>query len=81
MKSKTISESIISVLKTQIDPISPKEILKKISEECLYNFKSKNPESIVRATLRKHCINISYPLSSKQKLFLVTSDGKFKLID
>lgn len=74
---KTVNEAIIEVLKQASAPLDSKEIYKRIEEKKLYNFKSENPENIVRNQLRRHSENLSpNKITSKVKHF-VHKDGKF----
>lgn len=77
---KTINEAIIGVLKKEGKPLFPKEILVKITENRLYQFKSESPENIVRNQLRRHCENVgNLAAASKVKYFVCLDDGKYRL--
>lgn len=62
-----IKDAIFEVLKKENKPLSVKEIYLQIVENQLYNFKSDNPEHIVRTLLRRQSENINFPSSRKVK--------------
>ena len=53
MEKRTINQVIIEVLKNEGKPLTIEEIYKIIREENLYQFRSKNPQHIVRTQLRR----------------------------
>lgn len=77
MKKFTLKDTIFKILKSTNKPLSIKEIYLQIVENQLYNFKSENPEHIVRTLLRRHSDNIKFPSAKKTKYFTFLSDGTF----
>lgn len=80
MASKTIKEAIIEVLKQEGKALSSKEIVTRIKEQNLYQFKSKSADNIVNSQLRRHSVNVTLNASSKIKLFKLTDLGNYELI-
>lgn len=72
-----IKDAIFEVLKKENKPLTVKEIYLQIVENQLYNFKSDNPEHIVRTLLRRQSENINFPSSRKIKYFIFLEDGTF----
>ncbi|MET3036079.1 restriction endonuclease [Chryseobacterium sp. NRRL B-14859] len=72
-----IKDAIFEVLEKENKPLSVKEIYLQIIENQLYNFKSDNPEHIVRTLLRRQSENINFPSSRKVKYFTFLEDGTF----
>lgn len=81
MKSITIKEAIISVLKKEKNALTASEIYDKIIGNELYTFKSRMPVSIVSAQLRKSCEGVDLKKSSSTKMFHFIGNGKYKLIE
>jgi len=76
----TIALAIIDVLTQANEPLPAVSIYNRIVENGLYSFKAKDPRSIVRATVRKHCENLDYATARKTKYFYITKDKKYGLI-
>jgi restriction system protein len=74
----TIVESIILVLKESDHPLTYRAIYEKILERKHYIFSAKNPSSVVRGNIRKHCKGIDFPSASPRKLFIQTGYTKNK---
>lgn len=53
-------------------------IYQAIIDKKLYSFGAKDPISIVRGTLRKHCYGIDFPSASPKKVFIVVDNKKDK---
>jgi restriction system protein len=66
----TIIEAIIKVLKECGNPLSPKDILDSILEKNFYSFGAKDPLSVVRGEIRKHCYGVDFPSASPRKIFM-----------
>lgn len=81
MRSRTINESIINVLKLVSKPLTAREIYNRITEYDYYKFRSEFPENIVRVQLRRHCINLNFPSSSPTKYFQLIKDKRYWLKD
>lgn len=67
----TISQAIVAVLQKQQQALTIKDIYNKILKYSLYEFKSKNPESIITTEIRRHCEG--NPQSSKRTILFVKS--------
>jgi repressor of nif and glnA expression len=75
---KTVNEAILEVLKDSKGGLNAKEIYQRIKDRKLYDFKSENPENIVRNQLRRHSENLpENKVSSKVKHYVFDS-GKFR---
>ena len=66
----TIVEAIHHVLKEAKTPLGHKEIYNRIIKEELYRFGAKDPVSVVRSKIRKHCYGVDFPSASPKKLFV-----------
>ncbi|MBH1960128.1 MAG: restriction endonuclease [Flavobacteriia bacterium] len=73
----TIKDAVFEVLNNANKPLGVKDIYLRIIEEQLYNFKSDNPEHIVRTMLRRQSENINFPSSRKKRYFTFLTDGTF----
>jgi len=65
----TITDAVTYVLKQGKEPLSHKVIFDRIIEKNLYAFGAKDPISVVRSKLRKHCYGLDFPSASPKKLF------------
>lgn len=77
----TIIEAIKKVLSNQRAPMTVTEIYEKIIGNGLYNFKADEPKQIVRNQIRRHCQGLDFASASPKKYFLLTSDGRYNLLD
>lgn len=66
----TIVEAIKKVLIESNTPLSHKQIYDKIIDFDYYQFSAKDPSSVVRRTLRKHCFGVDFPSASPKKIFV-----------
>lgn len=66
----TITDAITKVLSEAKEPLSHKEIYKKIIAQSYYSFGAKDPQAVVRSKIRKHCYGIDFPSASPKKLFM-----------
>lgn len=57
------------------------EVYSAIVNLDLYQFKADNPSHIVRNQIRRHCQGLDFPSASPQKHFILTSDGKYFLLN
>lgn len=64
-----IVDAIMEVLRKKKSPMNHNQIFNSIKEEGLYTFGAKDPRSVVRGKLRKHCIGLDFPSSSPVKYF------------
>jgi restriction system protein len=79
MKSRTINEAINEVFKRERKPLRVKEVFLRIKEDSLYEFNTSTPEQVVRTALRRHSESLSFPSSSRTKLYVTLSDGSYWL--
>jgi restriction system protein len=77
----TIIEAIKSVLQEAKSPLTVDQIYKNISDKKLYGFKAKDPKSVVRSQLRRHCHNLDFPSASPLKNFKMVGRNKYALIE
>lgn len=68
-KVRTILESIRIVLKDAPTGMTYTQIYKAIVKQGLYEFGAKKPEQVVRAEIRRHCIDLNFPSASPLKCF------------
>ena len=54
MRSRTIIEAVSNVLSARKSPLTAEEIYRDIIERKLYDFKAKDPISVMRSAIRKH---------------------------
>ena len=66
----TIVEAIIRVLKDEGPPLSHLMIYKLINERYYYDFGAKDPKSVVRGKIRKHCQGVEFATASPKKYFV-----------
>lgn len=71
----TITDAITKVLKESKDPLSHKEIYKRIVDKSYYSFGAKDPASVVRSKIRKHCYGVDFPSASPKKLYVQINGG------
>ncbi|EPF1435459.1 restriction endonuclease [Pseudomonas aeruginosa] len=67
----TIVGAIKEVLSLAEHPLTHKEIYEAITTKGLYSFGAKDPISIVRNKIRKHCIDLDFPSASPRKIFSI----------
>lgn len=74
----TIVEAIEKVLLDSNRPLTHKEIYGSIIDGGYYCFGAKDPASVVRSKIRKHCFGLDFPSSSPRKIFVESglSSGK-----
>ncbi len=70
-----IIDAIEKVLKDSAKPLTHVQIFNSIKKNDLFTFGAKDPCSVVRSKLRKHCYNLDFPSASPVKLFII-SDQK-----
>ena len=66
----TITDAITKVLRESKEPLGHKEIYRRIISRSYYSFGAKDPQSVVRSKIRKHCFGIDFPSASPKKLFM-----------
>lgn len=72
----TIVEAVEYVLLQENRAMTAEQIYRKIIEENLYSFPAKNPLSVVKWEIRRHCSNLEFATSSKVRLFSVVGVDK-----
>jgi restriction system protein len=81
----TIINAIKEVMKKANKPLTGQETYKLIIENQLYIFPAKNPEHVVKTTIRRHCLGLDFPTSKKVKYFKIVenkgSSSKYFLIE
>lgn len=80
MKQQTIIEAISKVLKDNGKSLSIKDIYDQIVDNLYYKFKAQNPYNVVRVEIRRHCIGVDIPSSSRKKYFQIHKDGTYSLL-
>ncbi|HGO5293565.1 restriction endonuclease [Photobacterium leiognathi subsp. mandapamensis] len=70
----TITDAITKVLSEASGPLGHGEIYRRIVSGSYYSFGAKDPISVVRSKLRKHCYGIDFPSASPKKLFIQVND-------
>ncbi|MDO6835291.1 restriction endonuclease [Pseudoalteromonas carrageenovora] len=70
-----IIDAIEHVLKAHNRPMTHMEIYDAIVQKRLFSFGAKDPSSVVRSKLRKHCLGLDFPSASPVKLFVISNEG------
>lgn len=81
MAEKTIPQVISDVLSEASRPMTSRDIYELIAQKRLYDFKAKDPASVVRKQLRRHCVQMKSSLGAGAKYFRMTDDGLFELLE
>ncbi len=68
----TIAEAIMAVLTEAAEGMTPEEIHNKIVSKGLYDFKAKDPISVVNAQIRRRCAGLDFPSAYPTKLFEIS---------
>ena len=76
----TIVESIILVLESSNSPLSVEQIYRNLVSKGLYEFKAKDPKSVVRQQIRRHSRGVDFPSARPDKYFVEVSRGKYHLL-
>lgn len=79
MSKKPIRAVICELLARASRPMSAREIYEHIVGQGLYEFKAKDPASIVRGQLRRHCVGVKG--GAQMRYFKMTGDGLFALLE
>lgn len=69
----TIVDAICKVLYESKEPLDHKTIYSLIVSKNYYEFGAKDPISIVRGKIRKHCYGLNFPSSSPRKVFVISN--------
>lgn len=70
-----IIDAITEVLKESGKPMGHLQIYHAIKKRQLFSFGAKDPISVVRSQIRKHCFGLDFPSASPKKFFIMT-EGK-----
>ena len=76
---KAIHEIATEILTEHNRPMTADEIYTLIKSRGMYEFKAKDPKSVLRSQLRRHCANVSSPNQAKELTFNMSDDGQFTL--
>ena len=68
-----IIDAIAHVLKANSEPMTHMQIYDTILKDGLFSFGAKDPSSVVRSKLRKHCLGLDFPSASPVKLFMISN--------
>jgi restriction system protein len=79
-KQQTIVEAIQQVMKVDGRPMTVPDIYEAIIRQGLYQFRAVDPAHIVRTQIRRHCIGLDFPSSSRTKLFQMVGSGTYDLL-
>jgi restriction system protein len=77
----TITQVIQHVMKSLGKPLTIHEAYEAIASQDLYQFKADDPVHIVRNEIRRHCVGLGFASASPHKLFTLTADGKYFILD
>lgn len=69
-----IVDAIKDVLMSNGRPMSHQQIYNAIKKDALFSFGAKDPASVVRSQIRKHCYGLDFPSASPKKLFIVSNE-------
>jgi restriction system protein len=75
----TIVDCIREVLRRRNESLSVSQIFDEIIKSNLYTFNAKDPKTIVRQQLRRHCAGLSFPSAMPNKYFEQTEKGRYAL--
>jgi restriction system protein len=76
----TIVECIRKVLASENRSLTISQIYEMIYQQGLYSFNSKDPRTIVRQQIRRHCVGLTFPSAMPNKYFRMTEKGKYCLV-
>jgi hypothetical protein len=79
MQKYTIAQAAIEVLKSAKAPMTAAEITEVIVEKGLYEFNAKDPKSIVRSAIERHCEGVDRQNAASEKWFCKQTDGTYSL--
>ncbi|MEQ1586832.1 MAG: HTH domain-containing protein [Cyclobacteriaceae bacterium] len=79
MKKITITSAAVEVLNKIAKPLSAEEIYDSILKQQLYEFKAKEPLSILKSELRKHSEGIELKGKGGTKYFVFQKDKTYAL--
>jgi restriction system protein len=76
----TIVECIRQILEHSKVPLSVGHIFDEIVKKNLYSFNAKDPKTIVRQQLRRHCAGLSFPSAMPNKYFKQIAKDTYALL-
>ena len=76
---KSIHQVAADVIKEHGRAMTANEVYEAMKSNGLYEFKAKNPATVVRSQLRRHSRNVESKNKVGQGIFILTDDGKFDL--
>ena len=79
MEKQTIAQATSEVLKEAKQPMTASEITQAILDKGLHSFNTKNPRSLVRNAIERHCEGVARRNSATLKLFEKHTNGKYAL--
>jgi restriction system protein len=79
-KQHTIVEAIQQVMGADGHPMAVPDIYEAIVRQGLYRFRAVDPAHIVRTQIRRHCVGLDFPSSSRTKLFQMVGSGTYGLL-
>jgi HB1, ASXL, restriction endonuclease HTH domain len=79
MEKRTIAEVAIEVLKEAKQPMTAAEITQVILDKGLYEFKTKDPRSMVRGAIERRCEGVNRHNAVAEKLFQKVEHGKYQI--
>lgn len=56
-------------------PLTHREIYKRVAAAQLYTFNAKDPDAVVRSTIRRHCVGLDFPSARPAKFFVIASQS------
>ncbi len=76
---KAIHQIAAEILAEHKRAMSADEIFEVMIVRGLYEFKAKNPKSVLRSQLRRHSSNVGGPHQAATAIFKMSDDGQFGL--
>jgi len=67
-------------MKTEGEPMTPRELYYRIVQEGLYDFEAKDPISVVGSQIRKHCLGKDAKSYYESKFFKAVGENRFQLL-
>ena len=69
-----IVDAIEDVLNANGKTMGHLQVYNAIKKRKLFSFGAKDPVSVVRSQIRKHCLGLDFPSASPKKLFVITDN-------
>ena len=77
---KSIHQVAAEIIRKNGCPMSAQEVYEAMVQGNHYEFKAKNPATVVRSQLRRHSKNVVTKNKVGDGVFNLNSDGKFELV-